>query len=250
MFGDVFDATCPYSLFFLKKMNFQIAKTMKLCVLTFCLLIFSVDHAFSQIDEMNSKPVPPELKNIFKADDDSKPLLDLPKQSVSLTDPKHRNGLQVPSFLVEKEEKKENIMSTKTDLLERTIEYKPTYLEQFRDSGGKGNQKTQYLGEFSATGKFVEIYCRDHEYVDGDRVQISINGKIVALSQELRGSFQPVLVTLEKGENRIEFKALNEGTSSPNTAEFIVYDELGNVITHNQWNLATGVKASILIHKP
>lgn len=206
-------------------------------------------QAFSQFDENGNAGVPSELKEPLNFSDKNSSLFKLPTNPHSLTNSKYRKGIQVPSLLIEKK-KKQQIFSTKTDLLTRTIEYKPTYLNQFKDSGGRGNKKTQYLGEFSSTGKFVEIYCRDHEYVDGDRVQIMVNGKIVAQNQELTGAFLPVLVSLEKGPNRIEFKALNEGTSSPNTAEFIVYDQFGNVITHDRWNLATGVKASILVNKP
>lgn len=169
-------------------------------------------------------------------------------QNHSLTAPEYRNGFSNPTEFFKEEETLS--MSTDNGLKERTIEFKPNYLPYNRDSGGKGNQTTQYLGEFVSTGKFVEIYSRDHQYVDGDRVQVLVNGEIVAHSITLSGSFQPVLVTLEKGVNRIEIKALNEGASSPNTAEFIVYDQMGNVITQNRWNLAAGVEARIVINKP
>ncbi|HET8838081.1 MAG TPA: hypothetical protein VFM82_03715 [Flavobacteriaceae bacterium] len=222
---------------------------MKLVILTIFLCFFT-NLATAQIDKSLNLPIPSDLQNPMTLPNDSEPVIKMPKSSPSLTNPDYRTGIKVPSMLGRKKEKKENIMSTETGLLTRTIDFKPGYLEKFRDPGGKGNTKTQYLGEFSSNGRFVEIYCRDHEYVDGDRIQILHNGDIVAPNEVLLGSFQPVLITLEKGNNRIEFKALNEGSSSPNTAEFIVYDELGNVITHNRWNLATGVKASILIHKP
>jgi len=42
---------------------------------------------------------------------------------------------------------------------------------------------------------------------------------------------------------------LNQGESGPNTAEFQILDEHGNVISSNQWNLATGVKATIILIK-
>ncbi|HET8809448.1 MAG TPA: hypothetical protein VFM65_04195 [Flavobacteriaceae bacterium] len=208
---------------------------------------------FGQLDE-NRAEVPDGLTiplDIPDENADKTPYS--PKTNIGLTDEKQQNGFESiisdPDSYFRK--KTDFDMTTDNGFAERTIEFEPDYLKKdHRDSGGKGNQNTQYLGRFTTKGKFVEIYYRDHEYVDGDRIQVMINGKVVAESVELFGSFQPVLVTLDKGFNRIEFKALNEGTSSPNTAEFVVYDEMGNVITQNRWNLATGVKASILINKP
>ena len=37
--------------------------------------------------------------------------------------------------------------------------------------------------------------------------------------------------------------------TGPNTAEVRVYDEAGNLTAANQWNLATGVKATFIIVK-
>jgi len=49
--------------------------------------------------------------------------------------------------------------------------------------------------------------------------------------------------------NKVEFEALNQGTSGPNTAEFSIFDDKGAVITSDQWDLATGFKGSIMIIK-
>jgi hypothetical protein len=43
--------------------------------------------------------------------------------------------------------------------------------------------------------------------------------------------------------------ALNQGTSGPNTAAFSVFDDSGRLITSNEWNLTTGIKASIVVIK-
>ena len=43
--------------------------------------------------------------------------------------------------------------------------------------------------------------------------------------------------------------ALNQGESGPNTAEFQVYDDKGNLVSSKQWNLLTGVKATIVVTK-
>jgi hypothetical protein len=54
---------------------------------------------------------------------------------------------------------------------------------------------------------------------------------------------------LIKGFNKVDFEAINQGESGPNTAEFQVYDDKGQLISANQWNLATGFKASIILIK-
>ena len=35
----------------------------------------------------------------------------------------------------------------------------------------------------------------------------------------------------------------------PNTAEVRVYDDEGNLVGNNRWNLATGVKATYIVYK-
>jgi hypothetical protein len=47
----------------------------------------------------------------------------------------------------------------------------------------------------------------------------------------------------------LKSEALNQGTSGPNTAAFSVYDDSGNLITSNEWNLTTGIKATIVVVK-
>lgn len=210
----------------------------------------------SQIDR-NEDRVPSELKTpVLKFDQNSSANSSPYKSSYkptgihSLTSPKYRTGFANPTDFILKKQQKPLTMTRGHGLKERLIHFEPNYLGETRDSGGVGNQKTQNLGEFFASGKFIEIYCRDHEYVDGDKVRIMINGEVVARSLTLMGNFQPVLVSLKKGVNLIEITALNVGTSAPNTAQFIVYDEDGRIITKNTWNLSTGVSARMVIRKP
>ena len=56
-------------------------------------------------------------------------------------------------------------------------------------------------------------------------------------------------VKLLEGFNKIDFVALNQGESGPNTAEVRVYDDDGNVMMSNLWNLATGSKATFIVVK-
>ena len=107
----------------------------------------------------------------------------------------------------------------------------------------------QDLGSFRTQSKSVRIICRDFQYPDGDRVTIMINDIPVIRNITLKRAYQAFDLPLQVGLNKIAFIALNQGTSGPNTAGFKVFDDSGNVISSNEWNLATGAKATIIIAK-
>ncbi|MEM7483688.1 MAG: hypothetical protein AAF348_00625 [Bacteroidota bacterium] len=115
--------------------------------------------------------------------------------------------------------------------------------------GSKKHFGDQYLGDVKTTAKFVGIVCRDHEYVDGDRVKIYVNGEVVEPNILLTGSFKGINLDLIKGFNRLDFEALNQGSSGPNTAQVVITDDKGVVIHNNRWNLSTGSKASLIVVK-
>ncbi len=104
-----------------------------------------------------------------------------------------------------------------------------------------------YLGDVKTSAKFVGIVCRDHEYVDGDRVRIYANDMVVEPNILLTGSFKGINITLDKGFNRLDFEALNQGSSGPNTAQVNVYDDKGQLLYSNKWLLSTGSKASLIV---
>jgi hypothetical protein len=109
--------------------------------------------------------------------------------------------------------------------------------------------RDQYLGELRTGSLNVTIMYRDHEYVDGDRVRIYVNGDIVKSSVYLSAGFNGFTFLLQPGFNKVEFQALNQGSSGPNTAELRIFNDEGDVISANQWNLTTGRKAMITIVK-
>lgn len=110
-------------------------------------------------------------------------------------------------------------------------------------------RRDQYLGDFKTTGVFVELYCRDHEYIDGDKVKITVNGVVINRNMSLGATYTPIMVRLDSGLNNIEFEALNQGTSGPNTAELRVYDDQGKEVIRKEWNLITGARANLVVVK-
>lgn len=138
-------------------------------------------------------------------------------------------------------------MVTKKDLLTAGDFLQKKWTEDARVNSDYG--KGQDLGSFATKGPVVELYARDAQYVDGDRVRVYLNGKIIQTDIYLQANYTPILIKLENGFNTIEIEALNQGTSGPNTAAFSVFDESGKMVTSSEWNLLTGARATMIVVK-
>ncbi|WKD86154.1 hypothetical protein KCTC32516_01513 [Polaribacter huanghezhanensis] len=107
----------------------------------------------------------------------------------------------------------------------------------------------QDLGSFRTDSNNITIICRDFQYPDGDMVTILVNDIPIIRNITLERNYKKFTIPIGIGINKIAFIALNQGTSGPNTAAFKVYDDKNNLISSNEWNLATGAVATILIAK-
>ena len=127
------------------------------------------------------------------------------------------------------------------------------YLKKLKSNKSEGSapkfKSDQYLGDFISSTENVRIVFRDHQEPDGDRVQIRFNDDIIYPNILLTQRYKKMDVKLLEGFNKIDFVALNQGESGPNTAEVRVYDDDGNVMMSNLWNLATGSKATFIVVK-
>ena len=110
-------------------------------------------------------------------------------------------------------------------------------------------KKNQDLGNFKTNSVTAKVTYRDAAYVDGDKIRVYLNDKMIQPEVILNGEFKGFEIKLEKGVNKIDFEALNEGFAAPNTAEFQVYDDKGGVVASNQWNIGLGYKATIILIK-
>ena len=138
-------------------------------------------------------------------------------------------------------------MTQKSDLVKPTWTIKQKFSEDQKDISKFS--KDYNLGSLNTKSNIIVIKCRDHEYVDGDRIKLMLNNAIIHPNIILKGDFFVIDVDLVEGLNTINFVALNEGTSSPNTAQLKVYDEDGNLLASNKWLIRTGYKASLSIYK-
>jgi len=105
------------------------------------------------------------------------------------------------------------------------------------------------FGVINSNSKKMTFMFRDHMAFDGDRVNVLLNGEIVAENVLLRPGFTSLDIPMQVGFNKITFVALNQGQSGPNTAQLRIYDDNGNMQANKVWNLLTGVKASVVIVK-
>ena len=149
-----------------------------------------------------------------------------------------------------KKQKEENDLNNK-GIITQEKQREERFLKAFKKINGQYIYPVidQDLGSFRTDSKSVNIICRDFQYPDGDMVTILVNDVPVVHNITLKRSYQKFNIPLEIGINKIAFKALNQGTSGPNTAAFKVYNDEGTLLSSNEWNLATGAKATIVIAK-
>jgi hypothetical protein len=110
-------------------------------------------------------------------------------------------------------------------------------------------KRNQNLGTFKTGSLTAKVRYRDAAYVDGDKIRVYLNNKVVDYEVVLDGDFKGFEIKLEKGINKIDFEALNEGFAPPNTAEFQVFDDKGGIISASQWNLGTDFKGTLILMK-
>ena len=201
----------------------------KIIIFTFFLLSIV---SYSQIENQNRKIdiAPPKTKTVLP--------------NVTLLNPN--------AFTVKKEERKDLPKGMMNNNKEYFLNPGDAYVKKLNKEKEKNPNNylgDAYLGDVATVSDAANIVCRDFEYVDGDRVRIMVNDEIIVQNLTLDSSFRGINLKLGEGFNKIDFIALNQGDSGPNTAELRIYDDNKKLISSNQWNLATGAKATLIIVK-
>ena len=197
----------------------------------FLSFLFSI-VSYSQIENQNRKIdiAPPKTKTVLP--------------NVTLLNPN--------AFTIKKEEKKDLPKGMMNQNNEYFLNPGDAYVKKLNKEKEKNPNNylgDAYLGDIATVSDAANIVCRDFEYVDGDRVRIMVNDEVVVQNLTLDSSFRGINLKLGEGFNKIDFIALNQGDSGPNTAELRIYDDNKKLISSNQWNLATGAKATLIIVK-
>ena len=193
--------------------------------------LFSI-VSYSQIENQNRKIdiAPPKTKTVLP--------------NVTLLNPN--------AFTIKKEERKDLPKGMMNQNNEYFLNPGDSYVKKLNKEKEKNPNNylgDAYLGDIATVSDAANIVCRDFEYVDGDRVRIMVNDEVVVQNLTLDSSFRGINLKLGEGFNKIDFIALNQGDSGPNTAELRIYDDNKKLISSNQWNLATGAKATLIIVK-
>ena len=149
-----------------------------------------------------------ELNNKYKAIPSKNPA---PKEVVP---PKETSPKENPPAPVEKPEP---LKVDPEQLFKDTNLYK-----QESNVDGIFYRRNQFLGNFTTNAVTSTIMYRDAAFVDGDKVKVYLNDKVIEPEVSLNSDFKAVKITLVPGINKIDIEALNEGFASPNTAELKV----------------------------
>lgn len=140
-------------------------------------------------------------------------------------------------------------MNPNNDFVSRGQEYEKRAQVKPQGESNEAFRGNQFFGEYRTKSDFVQVMARDFGMEDGDRIKIMVNGRTVVEEIMLTNDFRGIQLTLQPGFNKIDFEALNQGTSGPNTAEFRVYNDKQELVSGNQWNLATGFHATVMVIK-
>ncbi len=179
------------------------------------------------------------------------PLIIKPESNPSLTNTNKENisGIKITAPTVKNPNKEFSMIDNSTLINPSTI-FEKKWEKEKKDKEIKPEYMSdQFLGDYKSNSTVANIICRDHEFPDGDRVRVFVNDDVFIADLLLTEGYKSFNVPLQSGINKIVFQALNQGESGPNTAEFQVYDDNDVLISAKEWNLLTGVKATIIIVK-
>lgn len=110
-------------------------------------------------------------------------------------------------------------------------------------------KKDYLLATYKCSTKIAKFALKDFGEPDGDVVRIYLNGEIIINAITLESGYREIKLELRNGQNLLVIEALNEGTVSPNTAQFSIFNDKGEMIGNNLSGLLTNVKATIIIDK-
>lgn len=230
---------------------------MKLTVTIICLLFMAL-HLNAQIDNSN-KSVPIPAVESAKGEKESvpTPILIKPEKKPSLTNKTENiSGIPVRNQVTLKPSEKEFNMMEKSGLIDPGKIFEDKWANEKRKQQLEVYENIppellgdQFLGDFKTTSEYANVICRDFGEQDGDLIKVLLNGTVVIARLELTNGLKTFKIMLDPGINKIDFYALNQGSVGFNTAEFQLFDDQDIVISKNNWYLATGKKATLIMVK-
>lgn len=215
-----------------------------LLIISFILVAFNLSAQISD-EPVQSTPVPAiESEKSAEANKEGSQIT-IDKQDESLALPVKK---YTDEFDLNKSGSKGFIMVQESNLIDPGVIYEEKWAKKEKESK-TAFQGDQFLGQFDTKSVFIHVLYRDHEYPDGDRIRVYLNDDVIRPNVLLTSGYGGFKLDLKEGINKLDFQALNQGESGPNTAEFQVYDDKENLVSSNRWNLSTGSIATVIIVK-
>ena len=166
----------------------------------------------------------------------------------SIFDKKDKLGENV-SLLKKKPEEEKSIFE-KEQFASPAKEYTDKMNKQITDGKIYDYYKKDYLlATYKCSTTIAKFALKDFGEPDGDVVRIWLNDEIVINAITLENGYREIQLNLRNGQNLLVIEALNEGIVSPNTAQFSIFNDKGEIIGNNLSGLLTNVKATIIINK-
>ena len=166
----------------------------------------------------------------------------------SIFDKKDKLGENV-SLLKKKQEEEKSIFE-KEQFASPAKEYADKMNKQITDGKIYDYYKKDYLlATYKCSTTIAKFALKDFGEPDGDVVRIWLNDEIVINAITLENGYREIQLNLRNGQNLLVIEALNEGMVSPNTAQFSIFNDKGEIIGNNLSGLLTNVKATIIINK-
>ena len=166
----------------------------------------------------------------------------------SIFDKKDKLGESV-SLLKKKPEEEKSIFE-KEEFASPAKVYTDKMNKQVTDGKIYDYYKKDYLlATYKCSTTIAKFALKDFGEPDGDVVRIWLNDEIVINAITLENGYREIQLNLRNGQNLLVIEALNEGMVSPNTAQFSIFNDKGEIIGNNLSGLLTNVKATIIINK-
>lgn len=166
----------------------------------------------------------------------------------SIFDKKDKLGENV-SLLKKKPEEEKSIFE-KEQFASPAKEYTDKMNKQITDGKIYDYYKKDYLlATYKCSTTIAKFALKDFGEPDGDVVRIWLNDEIVINAITLENGYREIQLNLRNGQNLLVIEALNEGMVSPNTAQFSIFNDKGEIIGNNLSGLLNNVKATIIINK-
>ncbi|QXP58710.1 hypothetical protein [Olleya sp. HaHaR_3_96] len=223
--------------------------------ISFLILFFISLSSYAQIDSENNGFAIPAVESEDPKDDPELIIEPAPEAEEAKPDDNNDNEIEAPKEVVTAVKpkvafsiyKEENNFRSSAEVFTKQLDRQMNSVEERllllpADTN-------QFLGNYTTSAKKLNIQYRDFGAPDGDLIRVIINDDVVVLKEMLTTGFKGFNIDFDEGIFRIEFQALNQGLSGPNTAELRIFDENNNIIISNQWNLRTGRKAIIVLAK-